>query len=79
MADALMKAKNGQLDPASIVLEPVRPPVNNPPQRVREVSPRNSQTPSRRAGSTTRRPPVRKRPRKKAAQLAKILSSYIKA
>ena len=70
MADALMKAKNGQLDPASIVLEPVRPPVNNPPQRVREVSPRNSQAPSRRAGSTTRRPPVRKRPRKKAAQLA---------
>jgi len=64
MAEALMLAKNGQLDPASIRPEPPRPPVQQPPvqpaPRVQEVSPAKP-APSRRAGHTTRRAPVKKR------------------
>ena len=63
MADALMKAKNGQLDPASIAVEqpqkPVTPPAVQP--RIRETSPRTVQNASRRAGQNTRRMPMRKR------------------
>lgn len=76
MAEALMLAKNGQLDPASIQPEPARPPVQppvQPPPRVQEVSP--SKPPqTRRAGQTTRRTPVRKRSR-----LATLISSLVLA
>ncbi len=57
MADALLKARSGQLDPASIQPSPARPPVQQPPvqqpPRVQEISPRE-------AGSTTRRQPTRR-------------------
>lgn len=65
MADALMRAKNGQLDPASIQLEPARPPVQQPaqpPVRVQEVSP-SKPGPSRRAAQASRRAPAKKRSR----------------
>ena len=59
MADALMKAKNGTLDPASIAVEhPVRKPgTSRPPvsPRLRETSPRAAQNLSRHAGQSTRR------------------------
>lgn len=60
MADALMRAKNGQLDPASIQPEPPRPPVQQPVPRVQEVSPSKSPR-SRRTISSARRIPVKKR------------------
>lgn len=62
MADALMKAKNGQLDPASIAVEqpkPVTPPAVQP--RIRETSPRTVQNASRRAGQSTRKLQMKKR------------------
>lgn len=61
MADALMRAKNGQLDPASIQPDPAHPPAQPPvqaPPRVQEVSPAK---PVRRTAQTTRRAPVKKR------------------
>ena len=63
MADALMKAKNGQLDPASIAVEQPQKPAVQPvtPPRIRETSPRTVQNASRRAGQNTRRMPVRRR------------------
>lgn len=69
MADALMKAKSGQLDPASIA--PETPSSHSNAQkaqvtRVREVSP-HVQSQSHRAGQTTRHLPVRRR--RKAAQI----------
>ncbi len=73
MADALLKAKSGQLDPAAILppepQQPVQPPVQNPPPRVQEVSPSRPAQP-RRNGHTARRAPVRKRSRSKLARLA---------
>ena len=55
MADALMRAKNGQLDLASIQTEPVQPPAPAQPiPPVKEISP----APARRSA---RRAPVRKR------------------
>lgn len=69
MADALMKAKSGQLDPVSIAPEtPHSHPDAQKAQvhRVREVSP-HTQSQSRRAGQTTRHLPVRRR--RKAAQI----------
>ncbi|MDD5897825.1 MAG: protein kinase, partial [Clostridia bacterium] len=60
MADALMRAKNGQLDPASIQPEPPRPPVQQPVPRVQEVSPSKSPR-SRRTIPGARRIPVKKR------------------
>ena len=70
MAEALMKAKDGRLDPSLITPEVSRIPVPQPPQppRIQEVSPRGSQPP-RRAGATTRRAPVRKRIRYKISSL----------
>jgi len=77
MAEALMLAKNGQLDPASIQPEPVRPPVQpapvQPAPRVQEVSPAKP-APQRRAGHTTRHAPVKKRSR-----LATLISSLVLA
>lgn len=74
MADALMKAKNGQLDPESIVLESPRPASNPQPvqQRVREVSPRTQNASARRgvSGQTTRRSLPARRSRRKAARMA---------
>jgi len=71
MAEALMLAKNGQLDPASIQPEPVRPPVQpapvQPAPRVQEVSPVK---PVRRTAQTTRRAPVKKR-----SKLATLITS----
>jgi len=64
MADALLKARNGQLDPAAIQPDPPRPPVQQPPvqqpPRVQEISPNKTVT-GRRTRQTTRRAPVRKR------------------
>ena len=69
MADALLKARNGQLDPAAIqppAVQPPAPPVQ--PPKVQEVSPsRPAQT--RRTGHTARRAPIRRRTRSKAAQI----------
>lgn len=77
MADALMKAKNGQLDPESIVLEsPRSAPTPMPPQqRVREVSPRTQPSSTRRSvsGQTTRRMAPAKRSRRKAVRVALTL------
>jgi len=71
MAEALLKAKSGQLDPASIQPpEPPQqpaPPVQQPP-RVQEVSPAKPAQ-VRRTAQTARRAPVRKRSRRKLAQL----------
>ncbi len=64
MAEALMMAKNGQLDPAAIQPEPVSPPVPQPAvqpaPRVQEVSPAKP-APNRRTAQTVRRAPVKKR------------------
>ena len=77
MADALLKARNGQLDPAMLQPDPAHPPVQQPavqtPPPVREVSPRTP-TASRRAGQTTRRTPVKKRSRSKLAGLITTLA-----
>lgn len=67
MADALMKAKDGKLDPASVVLESSGPrPAVKPAQqsaRMRELSPRGAQ-------GTARRAPVRRRrSRRRIAEL----------
>ena len=67
MADALMKAKDGKLDPASVVLESsgLRPAVKPAQQsaRMRELSPRGAQ-------GTARRAPVRRRrSRRRIAEL----------
>ncbi|MBQ7867971.1 MAG: Stk1 family PASTA domain-containing Ser/Thr kinase [Clostridia bacterium] len=67
MADALMKAKDGKLDPASIAPEVSRIPVPQQPPRVQEVSPRTAA--SRRAASAVRRTPVRRRPRYKLSSV----------
>ncbi len=65
MADALLKARNGQLDPASIQPAPAHPPVQPPPvqqpPRVQEVSPRET-------GSTSRRPAARRTPVRRYVQ-----------
>ena len=66
MADALMKAKDGKLDPSSVVLESSGPrPAVKPPQqpaRMRELSPM--------AQGTARRAPVRRRrSRRRIAEL----------
>ncbi|HIS43399.1 MAG TPA: Stk1 family PASTA domain-containing Ser/Thr kinase [Candidatus Limiplasma pullicola] len=65
MADALMKAKDGKLDPVSVTLESSGPrPAVKPPQqpaRMRELSPH---------GATARRAPVRRRrSRRRIAEL----------
>jgi len=78
MADALLKARNGQLDPASIQPAPARPPVQppvQPPPRVQEVSPREGNPTARR--QTARRTPVRKRQQNKLRNL--ILSLVLAA
>lgn len=67
MADALMKAKDGKLDPAAVVLESSGPrPAVKPAQqsaRMRELSPRGAQ-------GTARRAPVRRRrSRRRIAEL----------
>lgn len=67
MADALMKAKDGKLDPASVVLESSGPrPAVKPAQqsaRMRELSPHGAQ-------GTARRAPVRRRrSRRRIAEL----------
>ena len=66
MADALMKAKDGKLDPASVALESSGPrPAVKPPQqpaRMRELSPHGQ--------GTARRAPVRRRrSRRRIAEL----------
>ena len=66
MADALMKAKDGKLDPASVTLESSGPrPAVKPPQqpaRMRELSPHGQ--------GTARRAPVRRRrSRRRIAEL----------
>lgn len=66
MADALMKAKDGKLDPSSVVLESSGPrPAVKPPQqpaRMRELSPHGQ--------GTARRAPVRRRrSRRRIAEL----------
>lgn len=76
MADALMKAKNGQLDPASVAVEhPHTAAASSPksPPRIRETSPRSAQSASRRAGQATRRTSVKKR--RKASRI--VLSSLL--
>ena len=68
MAEALMLAKNGQLDPASIQPEPAQPAATpvvqpNPAQPVapvKEISPVKP-APARRSTQTARRAPVKKR------------------
>lgn len=75
MADALMKAKAGQLDPASIA--PETPHAEAPKAQVshvREISP-HAQAQSRRAGQTTRHMPIHRR--RKTAQI--ILSVMLGA
>ncbi len=63
MAEALMLAKNGQLDPAAIQPEPAQPaqqpPATSAPH-VREVSPAKT-VPPRRSAQPARRTPVKKR------------------
>ena len=76
MAEALMKAKAGQLDPASIATETPRPSTEAQKAQVtqvREVSP-HTQSQSRRAGQTTRHVPVRRR-RKMAQIILTVLLS----
>ena len=68
MADALMKAKDGKLDPASVVLESSGPrPAVKPAQqsaRMRELSPHGAQ-------GTARRAPVRRRRSRPRARRAR--------
>ena len=68
MADALMKAKDGRLDPGLIASEGTHIPVVQPipPTRIQEVSPR---TQVRRTGSAPRRTSVRRKPRYKMSSL----------
>lgn len=78
MAEALMLAKNGQLDPASIQPETVQTPassgtaqpstVQTPPQ-VKEVSPVRP--------APARRGPAVRRPMKKRSKLAALISSLV--
>ena len=70
MAEALMKAKDGRLDPSMIVPEVSRIPVPQPsqPDRVQEISPRAAGA-GRRAGSAPRRTPVRRRVRYKISSV----------
>lgn len=67
MADALMKAKDGKLDPAAVVLESSGPrPAVKPVQqsaRMRELSPHSAQ------GSARRAPVRRRRSRRRIAEL----------
>lgn len=73
MAEALMLAKNGQLDPASIQPEPVQPAVQQNPaapvSQVKEVSPVKP-GPARRGSQPARRAPVKKR-----SKLTMLISS----
>lgn len=73
MAEALMLAKNGQLDPASIQPEPVQPAVQQNPaapvSQVKEVSPAKP-GPARRGSQQARRAPVKKR-----SKLTMLISS----
>ena len=72
MADALMKAKDGKLDPASVALESSgsRPPVKPvQPARMRELSPHSQ--------GTSRRSPVRRR--RSRRRVAEIVLSGIAA
>ena len=72
MADALMKAKDGKLDPASVALESSgsRPPVKPvQPARMRELSPHSQ--------GTSRRAPVRRR--RSRRRVAEIVLSGIAA
>ena len=72
MADALMKAKDGKLDPASVALESSgsRPPVKPvQPTRMRELSPHSQ--------GTSRRSPVRRR--RSRRRVAEIVLSGIAA
>lgn len=65
MADALMKAKDGRLDPAAVEPSGPRQAVKPPqPARVRELSPHGQQ------GGTARRAPVRRRSRRRMAEIA---------
>jgi len=70
MAEALMKAKDGRLDPSLLTPEVSRIPVPQPPQpsHIQEVSPRGSQPP-RRTGTAARRAPARRRVRYKISSL----------
>ena len=72
MAEALMLAKNGQLDPASIQPDPVpsaSQPAVPPAPRVREVSPAKPAAPRRNA------PPVRRSPVKKRSKLSALIAT----
>jgi len=79
MADALQKARTGQLDPAAIQTpaEASRPPLQppqpapQPPARVQEVSP--AKPAQKRISQTMRRTPVRKRSRSKLARMISLL------
>lgn len=77
MAEALMKAKNGQLDAASVMPESAPAAPAAPVQRVQEVSPRGASRPSRRAAPSTRRSSGRRRGRYKLSSL--ILSLVLVA
>jgi len=75
MAEALMKAKDGKLDPASIMPEPIRIPV--PPQpRVKEMSPRIVQGPQR-PGVSARRNALRKRRRLAGVIATSLLAAAV--
>lgn len=77
MADALMKAKEGRLDPAPVVSDAAQgsgrtQKPQQPAKRLNELSPRPSQGQGRRVppGQTSRHAPVRRKPSHRAARLA---------
>lgn len=69
MADALMKAKDGVLDPALVSTETSQISPQTP-QHVRELSPRGRKPSSPRTAQTARHAPVRRRTRRNAARIA---------
>lgn len=69
MADALMKAKDGVLDPALVSTETNQTSPQTP-QHVRELSPRGRKPSSPRTAQTARHAPVRRRTRRNAARIA---------
>ena len=68
MADALMKAKDGVLDPALVSTETSQTSPQTP-QHVRELSPRGRKPSSPRTAQTARHAPVRRRTRRNAARI----------
>lgn len=69
MADALMKAKDGVLDPVLVSTETNQTSPQTP-QHVRELSPRGRKPSSPRTAQTARHAPVRRRTRRNAARIA---------